>query len=143
MPLKPDAAGPEGEQLLYDADKITYMAPIPVPSKIFSIAINNRQKYEIADLPDGPKHPYYFIKVPTCVVGPYDTLEIPKETAMSALNLKWRLSLLKKGVSLMKKRLKVMFTVILYIMILLLTGSAITENGLFPNVLLKKAATND
>ncbi|MCU6747170.1 fumarylacetoacetate hydrolase family protein [Faecalicatena acetigenes] len=93
----PDAAGPEGETLIYAPEEITYMAPIPAPSKIFSIAINNRQKYEIADLPDGPKHPYYFIKVPTCVVGPYDTLEIPKEIGNVGSESEMAFVIAKKG----------------------------------------------
>lgn len=72
----PDAKGLEGEQIFYTQDEIKFEAPVPNPSKIFSIAINNRQKFEIADKPEQP-HPLYFIKVPTCVTGPFDPIEIP------------------------------------------------------------------
>lgn len=71
-----NATGPDGERILYAQDEIKFEAPVPNPSKIFSIAINNKQKFEIADKPEAP-HPLYFIKVPTCVVGPYDPIEIP------------------------------------------------------------------
>ncbi|HWQ79942.1 MAG TPA: fumarylacetoacetate hydrolase family protein [Anaerovoracaceae bacterium] len=70
------AAGPQGERILYAQDEIKFEAPVPNPSKIFSIAINNKQKFEIADKPEAP-HPLYFIKVPTCITGPYDPVEIP------------------------------------------------------------------
>jgi len=72
----PTMMGPEGERILYAQDEIKFEAPVPNPSKIFSIAINNKQKFEIADKPEAP-HPLYFIKVPTCVTGPYDPIEIP------------------------------------------------------------------
>ncbi len=70
------ATGLEGERLLYKADEIKWEAPVPNPSKILAIAINNKQKFEIADKPTDP-HPLYFIKLPTCVTGPYDPIEIP------------------------------------------------------------------
>jgi 2-keto-4-pentenoate hydratase/2-oxohepta-3-ene-1,7-dioic acid hydratase in catechol pathway len=73
----PNARGPEGEQILYGQEEIKFDAPVPNPSKIFSIAINNRQKFDVADKPQGEPHPLYFIKVPTCVTGPYDPIEIP------------------------------------------------------------------
>ena len=73
---RPATTGPEGEQILYSQDDIKFEAPVPNPSKIFSIAINNKQKFDIADKPEDP-HPLYFIKVPTCIIGPYDPIEIP------------------------------------------------------------------
>lgn len=72
----PEAVGLNGEQLVYAQEDIKFKAPVPNPSKIFSIAINNKQKFEIADKPVEP-HPLYFIKLPTCVTGPYDPIEIP------------------------------------------------------------------
>jgi 2-keto-4-pentenoate hydratase/2-oxohepta-3-ene-1,7-dioic acid hydratase in catechol pathway len=72
----PSLTGPEGEQILFNQEDIKFKAPVPNPSKIFAIAINNKQKFEIADKPEAP-HPLYFIKVPTCVTGPYDPIEIP------------------------------------------------------------------
>lgn len=73
----PGARGPEGDPILYGQDEIKFEAPVPNPSKIFSIAINNRQKFDVAGKPQGEPHPLYFIKVPTCVTGPYDPIEIP------------------------------------------------------------------
>lgn len=72
----PSVTGPEGEQILFNQEDIKFEAPVPNPSKIFAIAINNKQKFEIADKPEAP-HPLYFIKVPTCVTGPFDPIEIP------------------------------------------------------------------
>lgn len=68
--------GLDNEKILYELDEIKFEAPVPNPSKIFSIAINNKQKFEIADKPEEP-HPLYFIKTPSCVTGPYDPIEIP------------------------------------------------------------------
>ena len=77
MEASPGARGPEGDPIFYGQDEIKFEAPVPNPSKIFSIAINNRQKFDIAGKPQGEPHPLYFIKVPTCVTGPYDPIEIP------------------------------------------------------------------
>lgn len=76
LEANPNALGPDEEKILYSQDEIKFEAPVPNPSKIFSIAINNKQKFEIADKPEAP-HPLYFIKVPTCVTGPFDPIEIP------------------------------------------------------------------
>jgi 2-keto-4-pentenoate hydratase/2-oxohepta-3-ene-1,7-dioic acid hydratase in catechol pathway len=54
----PGAAGPKGEMLLWGPDEIKFLAPVPNPSKIFSIAINNKQKFDIAEKPVDP-HPLY------------------------------------------------------------------------------------
>ena len=69
--------GPNGEQAMFKADDVHIKAPVPAPSKIFAIAINNKQKFHIAEKPDCEEHPNYFIKVPTCLTGPYDPIEIP------------------------------------------------------------------
>jgi 2-keto-4-pentenoate hydratase/2-oxohepta-3-ene-1,7-dioic acid hydratase in catechol pathway len=68
--------GMYGEQLLYTKEEIKFLAPVPDPEKILAIAINNKQKFEMADKPDAP-HPLYFIKLPTCVTGPFDPIELP------------------------------------------------------------------
>lgn len=72
----PSVQGPEGEQILYRQDEIKFEAPVPNPSKIFAVAMNNKEAFEIADKPEDP-HPLYFIKVPTSVTGPFDPIEIP------------------------------------------------------------------
>ncbi len=77
LEANPGVRGPEGDPIFYGQDEIKFEGPVPNPSKIFSIAINNRQKFDVAGKPPGEPHPLYFIKVPTCVTGPYDPIEIP------------------------------------------------------------------
>jgi 2-keto-4-pentenoate hydratase/2-oxohepta-3-ene-1,7-dioic acid hydratase in catechol pathway len=72
----PSVQGAEGEQIFYRQDEIKFEAPVPEPSKIFAIAMNNKEAFEIAAKPANP-HPLYFVKVPSCVTGPYDPIEIP------------------------------------------------------------------
>ena len=72
-----DPKGPDGEPAVLPLAGLQLRAPVPNPAKIFSIAINNKQKFYIAERPDCDDHPNYFIKLPTCVTGPYDPIEIP------------------------------------------------------------------
>lgn len=72
----PSVQGPEGERIFYRQDEIRFEAPVPNPSKVFAVAMNNKQGFEMAEKPEDP-HPLYFIKVPTCVTGPFDPIEIP------------------------------------------------------------------
>lgn len=69
--------GPEGEDVILSIDDVVFNAPVTDPSKIFAIAINNKQKFDAADKPDCELHPLYFIKLPTCITGPADPIEIP------------------------------------------------------------------
>jgi 2-keto-4-pentenoate hydratase/2-oxohepta-3-ene-1,7-dioic acid hydratase in catechol pathway len=62
---------------IYDLDNVKLMAPIVRPGKIFGPGINNRETYEKADKPPGEPRPLYCTKLPTCVVGPYDSIKIP------------------------------------------------------------------
>ena len=49
LSANPEVKGPDGEKILYAQDEVKFEAPVPNPSKIFSIAINNKQKFDIAD----------------------------------------------------------------------------------------------
>jgi 2-keto-4-pentenoate hydratase/2-oxohepta-3-ene-1,7-dioic acid hydratase in catechol pathway len=72
----PSAQSPEGDRIFYRQEEIKFAAPVPEPSKIFAIAMNNREAFEAAETPANP-HPLYFVKVPSSVTGPYDPIEIP------------------------------------------------------------------
>ncbi len=73
----PQMKGPRGERVVYGIAEVKLKAPVPRPGKILAIAINNKQGFERAIKPPGDLHPVYFIKLNTCVTGPYDPLEIP------------------------------------------------------------------
>jgi 2-keto-4-pentenoate hydratase/2-oxohepta-3-ene-1,7-dioic acid hydratase in catechol pathway len=73
----PQMKGPRGERIIYSMNEVTLKAPVPRPGKILAIAINNKQGFERAIKPPGEPHPLYFIKLNTCVTGPYDFIEIP------------------------------------------------------------------
>lgn len=69
--------GPRGERIVYSLDEVKLKAPVPRPGKILAVAINNKQGFERAIKAPGELHPLYFIKPSTCVIGPYDPIEIP------------------------------------------------------------------
>lgn len=50
-------------------------APISRPGKFFAIAVNGDSRRR-AIMPENA-HPTYFIKLHSCIIGPYDTIEIP------------------------------------------------------------------
>jgi 2-keto-4-pentenoate hydratase/2-oxohepta-3-ene-1,7-dioic acid hydratase in catechol pathway len=74
---KPDMKGPKGEKIFYSLKEVKLMAPVPHPPKILAPALNHRQGWDNLIRPDTEPHPVYFIKLPTCVTGPYDSVEIP------------------------------------------------------------------
>ncbi|MFC2069694.1 fumarylacetoacetate hydrolase family protein [Chloroflexota bacterium] len=73
----PQMKGPKGEQVIFALDEVKLKAPLLRPGKILAIAINNSQGFEKAIKPEGELHPFYFIKLNTCLTGPYDPVEIP------------------------------------------------------------------
>ncbi|RJR52370.1 MAG: FAA hydrolase family protein [Desulfobacteraceae bacterium] len=75
---KPDLKGIRGEKIFYSLDEVNLRAPIPRPPKILAPALNHKQVWEriIGPTKTNP-HPVYFIKLSTCVTGPYDPIEIP------------------------------------------------------------------
>jgi 2-keto-4-pentenoate hydratase/2-oxohepta-3-ene-1,7-dioic acid hydratase in catechol pathway len=69
-------AGPKGESLLFRMADIQVNAPVSRPPKFFAITVNYRENWEKATKPPDP-HPTYFPKLNTCIVGPFDPVEIP------------------------------------------------------------------
>jgi len=57
-------------------DQVHLRAPLTEPPKFFAIAINGRANWERSIKPDNPR-PQYFIKLRTCITGPFDPIEIP------------------------------------------------------------------
>lgn len=72
----PRIEGPKGERIFYSLSDVKLKAPIPRPPKILACVYNRKTSYEMATKPS-PHHPYYFVKLSTCVIGPYDPIEIP------------------------------------------------------------------
>lgn len=58
-------------------DGLVLLAPVPRPPKLFAIAMNYED--HIAELGrQRPAFPAFFTKAPTCVVGPFDAIEVPR-----------------------------------------------------------------
>lgn len=58
-------------------DRLSLLAPVPRPPKLFAIAMNYED--HIAELGrERPAFPAFFTKAPTCVVGPFDAIEVPR-----------------------------------------------------------------
>lgn len=77
------ALGPNGEQLSYPLDSVKLMAPVPKPGKIIGIGGNYDgavkafgARYE--QRKGWPQQPLLFMKAPSAVIGPGDTLILPK-----------------------------------------------------------------
>ncbi|MCR9134673.1 MAG: fumarylacetoacetate hydrolase family protein [Alphaproteobacteria bacterium] len=61
---------------LVAVDGAHILAPIDDPQKFFAIAINRHGGWDTAIKPENP-HATYFTKLPSCIVGPSDTVRIP------------------------------------------------------------------
>lgn len=59
-----------------DPAKLHLRAPVTNPPKFFAIAINGRANWERSIKPPNAK-PQYFIKLRTCITGPFDPVNIP------------------------------------------------------------------
>lgn len=74
----PDRKGPDGETFVFDMKTIKLCAPLSNPSKILCPALTHRQGFDKVKRPPGVEpHPVYFIKLPSCITGPFDPIEIP------------------------------------------------------------------
>jgi 2,4-didehydro-3-deoxy-L-rhamnonate hydrolase len=73
-------AVPVGERLAYAFDETKILAPIPRPGKILCSGINYRSHKE--ENPDAamPSEPFFFSKLPSCVIGPGDPIIKPPQT---------------------------------------------------------------
>jgi len=58
-------------------DGLTILPFIHNPMKVFGMGYNNKKICEHEKKPY-PEHPEVFAKMPTCVIGPYDDVNIPK-----------------------------------------------------------------
>jgi len=72
----PEPKHSRGDRLCFSLAELHLLAPLLNPAKFFAVAINTRQKWEKAEKPSDPR-PTYFIKLPTCIAGPFDPVEIP------------------------------------------------------------------
>ncbi len=77
-----DAAnGPNGEQLSYPLDRVKLRAPVPRPPKMVCIGGNYVSAGEVIGMDPNkvrPTYPNTFLKAPSAVIGPGDTLILPK-----------------------------------------------------------------
>ena len=64
----------------YPMAKVTLKAPIPRPGKILCSGINYRSHQE--ENPDAilPNEPFFFAKMPSAVIGPYEPIRYPSRT---------------------------------------------------------------
>ncbi len=69
-----EEGGFAGHILPFDTTDV--LAPVDDPQKFFAIAINRHGGWDTAIKPDNP-HTTYFVKLPSCIVGPRDTVRIP------------------------------------------------------------------
>lgn len=68
--------GPNGERLVYGKDEVRIKAPIEHPQSFFAATVTNKIEWNKAIKPPNP-HPTYFIKLHSCITGPYDPVEVP------------------------------------------------------------------
>lgn len=73
----PDIKGPKGEKIKYLLDEVKLCAPIPRPPKILGPNWNQKGGQESLTRPPIEPHPFYAIKLPTSVTGPFDPIEMP------------------------------------------------------------------
>lgn len=57
-------------------DQLHLRAPVTEPPKFFAIAINGRANWERSIKPENAR-PQYFIKLRTCITGPFDPIDLP------------------------------------------------------------------
>jgi 2-keto-4-pentenoate hydratase/2-oxohepta-3-ene-1,7-dioic acid hydratase in catechol pathway len=73
-------AVPVGERLAYAFDEAKILAPIPRPGKILCSGINYRSHKEENPNATMPSEPFFFAKLPSCVIGPGDAIIKPPQT---------------------------------------------------------------
>ncbi|HKS38414.1 MAG TPA: fumarylacetoacetate hydrolase family protein [Verrucomicrobiae bacterium] len=71
-------AVPVGQQLVYAFDAVKLQAPIPRPGKILCSGINYRSHAEENPGAKMPTEPFFFSKLPTAVIGPGESIVLPK-----------------------------------------------------------------
>ncbi len=67
------------EPLIFSLPEVSLKAPIPRPGKIIAMGLNFRDHAEENKVPI-PETPLAFLKAPSCVIGPYDSVPYPHST---------------------------------------------------------------
>lgn len=73
-------AVPVGERLTYAFEEARILAPIPRPGKILCSGINYRSHKDENPNATMPSEPFFFSKVPSCVIGPGEAIVKPNQT---------------------------------------------------------------
>ena len=73
-------AVPVGERLSYAFEEVKILAPVPRPGKILCSGINYRSHKEENPNATMPTEPFFFSKLPSCVIGPGDPIVKPAQT---------------------------------------------------------------
>lgn len=73
--------GSTGDQIQWrDLSEVTLLAPIPRPGKILCSGINYRGHMEENPAAKMPEEPFFFAKMPSCVIGPNMPIRYPSQT---------------------------------------------------------------
>ena len=73
-------AVPVGQRLAYAFEEVKVLAPIRRPGKILCSGINYRSHKEENPNATMPTEPFFFSKLPSCVIGPGDPIIMPTRT---------------------------------------------------------------
>jgi 2-keto-4-pentenoate hydratase/2-oxohepta-3-ene-1,7-dioic acid hydratase in catechol pathway len=73
-------AMPVGARATYLVDEIKLLAPIPRPGKILCSGINYRGHLQENPGAKMPSEPFFFSKLPSCVIGPDEPIVRPRQT---------------------------------------------------------------
>lgn len=84
------------ERLIFPLDKVFLRAPVPRPGKIIAMGLNFRDHAEENKVPI-PEMPVAFLKVASCVVGPYDPVPYPHSTKQLDYEIEMAIVIGKKG----------------------------------------------
>lgn len=85
-----------GTKLFFPLAEVILKAPIARPPKMLACVYNRISSYGRATKPL-PHHPYYFVKLGTCIIGPDDRIEIPGDVGMVGPELEVAAIIGKKG----------------------------------------------
>lgn len=88
----------------YDIDRVQLCAPIPRPKKnIVCLGVNYAEHAEETKH-DLPKFPVFFTKPPTVVIGPYDSIVLPKTSIQIDYEAELAFIFSKKGKNIPKEK---------------------------------------
>ena len=79
----PNASGPRGEKILFAPGDVKLLAPLPRPRKFIAAGKNHlshQKEMQGREDPDQPKLPIAHVQFASTVVGPDETVAMPKET---------------------------------------------------------------